>query len=194
LTGSYYYFYGDDKAGMVSSGEELFLHHDESVTILGLPEGARFAVTEGEETGWYATPSSGTVGGEIVREGTAEASFTNSHEPGENPSPDDGDPNPDDGDPNPDDRDPNPDNRDPNPDNNSSRPEGRDSGRENKNARSDSTETLAAADHPAVQSVKIAQDAPTGDTDRITWLALLGCLSLAGIAAVYGAKRRRGKL
>lgn len=194
LTGSYYYFYGDDKAGMVSSGEELFLHHDESVTILGLPEGARFAVTEGEETGWYATPSSGTVGGEIVREGTAEASFTNSHEPGENPSPDDGDPNPDDGDPNPDDRDPNPDNRDPNPDNKSSRPEGRDSGRENKNARSDSTETLAAADHPAVQSVKIAQDAPTGDTDRITWLALLGCLSLAGIAAVYGAKRRRGKL
>ena len=48
-----YYFYGVDKAGKISNGETLLLHHNESLTILGLPAGTRFTVTEAPETDWY---------------------------------------------------------------------------------------------------------------------------------------------
>lgn len=75
LDGNYQYnFYGKDKWGYLSNGDTLLLHHDESVTILGLPEGTKFKVTETDlPSGWSATPGadiSGTVG-------EKEAAFTN---------------------------------------------------------------------------------------------------------------------
>ncbi len=41
-----FYFYGTDKSGYINSGMEILLHHDESITILGLPEGTRYKVEE----------------------------------------------------------------------------------------------------------------------------------------------------
>lgn len=44
--GGEYYFYGSDKSGHIKSGDKIVLHHDESITILGLPEGTQYTVTE----------------------------------------------------------------------------------------------------------------------------------------------------
>lgn len=79
LGGTYQYnFYGKDKWGYVSDGGTLLLHHDESVTILGLPEGTRFTVTETNlETGWHVTPGQ-TITGETSEDGPAKAEFINS--------------------------------------------------------------------------------------------------------------------
>ena len=78
-----YYFYGTDKAGYLSSGEEFPLHHDEEVTILGLPAGTKFTVTEKSDSaqGWYVFPKTGTVSGEIRRDTASFAPFYNSREP-----------------------------------------------------------------------------------------------------------------
>lgn len=76
-----YYFYGTNKAGSISNGSKFPLHHDESITILGLPSGTKFAVTETEKSGWYVFPKTGTVGGEIVKDQTQFASFHNSKTP-----------------------------------------------------------------------------------------------------------------
>ncbi len=50
LEGDFYYFYGDDKVGAVKQTigdkDQFVLHHDESITILGLPEGTKFTVKE----------------------------------------------------------------------------------------------------------------------------------------------------
>ncbi len=82
LTGSYYfYFYGDDKAGYIKDGGELILHHDERVTILGLPAGVRYTVTEKRQHGWYPTPESGTFSGQITGNETSLAVFTNTKQP-----------------------------------------------------------------------------------------------------------------
>lgn len=76
LDGDYQYnFYGKDKWGYLSNeNNTLVLHHDESVTILGLPKGAQFKVTETDlPSGWSVTAGadiSGTVG-------EKEAAFTN---------------------------------------------------------------------------------------------------------------------
>lgn len=90
-----YYFYGEDKAGYVSNGDNLILHHDEALTILGLPAGTQFTVTEQQEqnSGWYVKPDSGTVTGAIAKGQTAAAAFVNaksphpSEEPGESDDP-----------------------------------------------------------------------------------------------------------
>ncbi len=80
LSGNFKYnFYGKDKWGYISNGGELLLHHDESVTILGLPEGTQFTVTETDalSDGWHVTPDrtiSGTAGEE-------NAEFTNTTKP-----------------------------------------------------------------------------------------------------------------
>ncbi|MCI9424503.1 MAG: fibro-slime domain-containing protein [Flavonifractor sp.] len=44
--GGEYYFYGSDKSGHIKSGDKIVLHHDESITILGLPVGTQYTVTE----------------------------------------------------------------------------------------------------------------------------------------------------
>ena len=87
LSGAYY-FYGDDKTGYVKHEDRLVLHHDESITILGLPEGTEFTVKELPESGWYVTPVSGTVEEGITAQVRAEADFVNSKDPkGPTPTP-----------------------------------------------------------------------------------------------------------
>lgn len=76
-----YYFYGTDKSGYISSGMELPLHHDESITILGLPDGTKYSVAETPEQGWYPLPKSGVVNKEIAVDKTVFASFYNSKDP-----------------------------------------------------------------------------------------------------------------
>lgn len=60
---------------------ELPLHHDESITVLGLPDGTKYNVTETTEQGWYPLPKSGTVDKEIAENKTVFAAFYNSKEP-----------------------------------------------------------------------------------------------------------------
>lgn len=88
LSGSFqYYFYGKDKSGYVSSGDTLLLHHDEAITILGLPKGTRFTVTEEPDNGWYAISSgSNVISGTVARDETAAAHFTNSRNKPEKPA------------------------------------------------------------------------------------------------------------
>lgn len=79
-----YYFYGEDKSGEIANNGTILLHHDERVTILGLPVGAKWKVTEmlGETyAGWYPTPASGVISGSIEEETTAKADFINRKEP-----------------------------------------------------------------------------------------------------------------
>lgn len=83
-----YYFYGDNKAGYIASGENLILHHDEAVTILGLPEGTKYTVTEKPETGWHVTPGTGVYTGEIRKDETIELRYTNSKDPKKPEEPD----------------------------------------------------------------------------------------------------------
>lgn len=85
-----YYFYGTDKAGYISSGMELPLHHDESITVLGLPAGTEFQVTETETSDWYVFPKSGSVKGEICKDDSIPAVFSNSREPWPEEDPDPG--------------------------------------------------------------------------------------------------------
>lgn len=66
-TESQFYFYGKDKSGYIRNGDTFFLHHDETFTILGLPIGTRYTVTEmTDETGGYICAlgpvRTGTVG------------------------------------------------------------------------------------------------------------------------------------
>ena len=62
-----YRIWDGKQAGYISSGGEIFLHSGESVIISGLPAGTKYTVTERQEEGWYVTPASGTVSGEIIR-------------------------------------------------------------------------------------------------------------------------------
>ncbi len=82
LTGRYY-FYGTDKSGYIESGEDLPLHHDESITILGLPAGTKYSVEErkANQDGWYAFPQSGTIEGAVSSHQTHIAAFQNSKQP-----------------------------------------------------------------------------------------------------------------
>lgn len=50
-----YYFYGNDKSGRVKSGDMLILHHDESITIQGLPIGTKYTVEEKQDAEWLFT-------------------------------------------------------------------------------------------------------------------------------------------
>ena len=76
-----YNFYGKDKWGYVSNGDTLLLHHDESVTILGLPEGTRFTVREIDPvSGWYVKPGQ-SISGTASAESPGTAEFTNTRDP-----------------------------------------------------------------------------------------------------------------
>ena len=82
LTGTYY-FYGSDKSGTVRHGDTIPLHHDESITIQGLPAGTRFKVKEelpGADSGgvWYIVPADGVISETIQKDKTETAGFINS--------------------------------------------------------------------------------------------------------------------
>lgn len=79
LKDDFYYFYGDNKAGMITDGGDLYLKHDEAVTIRGLPEGTQWTVTEvlDQESDWKVFPSSGKVTGTIESGETDRIEFKN---------------------------------------------------------------------------------------------------------------------
>mgnify|MGYP001032529041 CR=1 FL=1 len=93
LTGQYEYrFYGADKVGFIdSTNNTLLLHHDDSVTILGLPAGTQYTVTENKADGWHVKPAGGILSGTIANGQTSEAKFENSKAPfQEEPKPETG--------------------------------------------------------------------------------------------------------
>ena len=87
LPGNFEYrFYGKDKTGEIASGEQLLLRHDEAVTILGLPVGTKYTITEKPVDGWFVDPPSGVHTGTIIKDTIVSAPFTNSKEPPDVPS------------------------------------------------------------------------------------------------------------
>ncbi|MCI8402037.1 MAG: fibro-slime domain-containing protein [Lachnospiraceae bacterium] len=81
LGGNYpYYYYGEDKSGVISNYGKLYLHHDESVTIMGLPDGTNYKVTEEEVDPSYVIPPTGEQTGVIKAEGKEEVPFINTKE------------------------------------------------------------------------------------------------------------------
>lgn len=76
LTGEYQY-YGTDKSGTIKNGGTVMLHHDERITILGLPAGTQYTVTEKQETGWFSIPADRVISGEITANQKSSAHFLN---------------------------------------------------------------------------------------------------------------------
>lgn len=79
-----YQFYGQDKVGRVQNGDTLLLHHDERLTILGLPAGTRYKITETAPAGtgtWNTLPANMVIEGVIERDETSAAAFINSRGP-----------------------------------------------------------------------------------------------------------------
>lgn len=72
-----YYYYGEQLAGYIKDGETLPLHHDEAVTILGLPSGTKWEITETQKNGWSVSPQSGVINGTIETDKTSNAAFIN---------------------------------------------------------------------------------------------------------------------
>ena len=71
------YNYTGSKTGTIKSGETVELADGENITIAGLPEGARYEVTE-EEMAGYTTSKTGDTG-TIVKNEISEASFKNTY-------------------------------------------------------------------------------------------------------------------
>lgn len=92
-----FYYYGRDRMGYVASGDTLPIHHDEHLTILGIPAGCTYSVTEtdGNQGGLYVTPASGSFEGTVRDGATHEAAFVNTRgqrppgpvNPGDSPNP-----------------------------------------------------------------------------------------------------------
>lgn len=74
-----YYFYGTNRSGYIRDGGAVFLHHDESITILGLPEGTKWAVSETQVKDWYVSASTGVIEGTIEEDQTSIAAFINTN-------------------------------------------------------------------------------------------------------------------
>lgn len=74
-----FYYYGRDRMGYVASGDTLPIHHDENLTILGIPAGCTYSVTEtdGNQGGFYVTPASGSFEGGVEADKVHEAAFVN---------------------------------------------------------------------------------------------------------------------
>lgn len=76
LTGEYQY-YGTDKSGTIKNNGTVMLHHDERITILGLPAGTQYRVTESEEADWSSIPANREISGEIIANQKSSAHFLN---------------------------------------------------------------------------------------------------------------------
>lgn len=90
-----YYFYGKDRVGFIGSGDEIPLHHDEDLVVMGIPEGYTYKVveTDADQDGLFVSPIGGTIEGKMQKDAVLEAAFTNSQDkPKEPDNPD----NPDD--------------------------------------------------------------------------------------------------
>lgn len=78
LTGTYNY--EGDKKGVIENGAgQIKLAHGQSITIKGLPEGAKYKVVETEVDGFTAIAD--TMNGTIAKNQTAQAAFTNTYTP-----------------------------------------------------------------------------------------------------------------
>lgn len=90
-----YYFYGKDRVGFIGSGDEIPLHHDEDLVVMGIPEGYTYKVveTDADQDGLFVSPIGGTIEGKMQKDAVLAAAFTNSQDkPKEPDNPD----NPDD--------------------------------------------------------------------------------------------------
>jgi hypothetical protein len=68
--------------GMIASGDSFSLAHGQSITIVGLPNGMNYTVTEDDYSGeWYETTSTGAAG-TIQTDTTRTAVFTNTRKVG----------------------------------------------------------------------------------------------------------------
>ena len=80
LPGEYQY-YGTDKSGTTKNNGTVMLHHDERITILGLPAGTQYRVTENltesEEADWSSIPADRVISGEITANQKSSAHFLN---------------------------------------------------------------------------------------------------------------------
>lgn len=76
LDGEYYY-YGEQRAGYISDGETLSLGHDEALTILGLPNGTKWAIREKAENGWSLLSGNEVISGTIETNKISLAAFVN---------------------------------------------------------------------------------------------------------------------
>lgn len=74
-----FYFYGTDKTGYLHSGEIIPLHHDESITIPGIPENTTYIIEELNSDGWFVLPENGKFTGQISSDKVAYANFINSN-------------------------------------------------------------------------------------------------------------------
>jgi ribosomal protein L2 len=75
--GTYTYIGHGIPGGIIASGDKISLTHGQSITIMGLPKGATYKVTEADYSGdGYTTTSTGATGS-IVADATQTASFTN---------------------------------------------------------------------------------------------------------------------
>lgn len=87
-----FYFYGRDRTGYIASGDEIVLHHDEDLVVMGIPEGYTYRVTETDanQDGLFVSPISGTIEGSVQKDVVHEAAFVNSQDkPKEPENPDD---------------------------------------------------------------------------------------------------------
>ena len=77
-----YYFYGRDRTGYIASGDEIVLHHDEDLVVMGIPEGYTYTVTETDANteGLHVWPKSGKITGSVADGQTHEVAFKNSEE------------------------------------------------------------------------------------------------------------------
>lgn len=74
------YNYEGDKKGVIENGAgQIKLAHGQSITIKGLPEGAKYKVVETEVDGFTAIAD--TMNGTIAKNQTAQAAFTNTYTP-----------------------------------------------------------------------------------------------------------------
>lgn len=74
------YSYEGDKKGVIENGAgQIKLAHGQSITIKGLPEGAKYKVVETEVDGFTAIAD--TMNGTIAKNQTAQAAFTNTYTP-----------------------------------------------------------------------------------------------------------------
>lgn len=77
-----FYFYGRDRTGYIASGEEIVLHHDEDLVVMGIPEGYTYRVTETDanQDGLFVSPTSGVIEGKVEKDAVHQVAFVNSQD------------------------------------------------------------------------------------------------------------------
>jgi pilin isopeptide linkage protein/uncharacterized repeat protein (TIGR01451 family) len=78
-TGTYNYIGDGVPSGTITSGDTIALAHGQSITIVGVPKGTPFIVTETDYSGVGYTPHNTGATGTIIVDETQEASFTNTY-------------------------------------------------------------------------------------------------------------------